>query len=76
MSAIEWRSIDVASWLHAVTSTMLGVVTLDAQWLEVHQVEAEVGCPLQRNAVVNLCKLACITNVGLASSTTILVQVQ
>ena len=59
-----------------MTATVFCVVALDAQRLEVRQIEAAVWGTLERNAMMNLHLLALITQISFASGTSIAMDVQ
>jgi len=71
------RSIDIATICTAAVATaVFFVVTANAEWFEIEQIEAAVRCVLEWNAVMHLRLLACVMQIGLAPSAPILVQVQ
>ena len=76
MRGIDRRSVDVATTMYAMTTTVFCVVAADAERLEVHQIEATVWGTLERDAMMDLHLLALTTQISLASSTTIAMDVQ
>jgi hypothetical protein len=52
MARIGWRSVDADAVVRAAVVRL--VVAIDAQRHEVAEVEASMGCSLERDAVMNL----------------------